>query len=166
MINEPAAPSPFSPRPIAPSAGGGGCSKPVFVGCGALLVLLGIGAVVFVVKAPALFHWWLGIVEKKVMEVVPPDVTPEERADLHQAFSDLGGVFQHGGQPDARYLQPFQTQLMEIISKPKGQVTRQQILDLTRTLERTAGKRAPSPPAPGAVPATPAPNPPPSGSRA
>jgi len=48
-------PSPFNPTPAAPSTGGGrGCSKPLFIGCGALLVLLGICAIVFVVKAPAL----------------------------------------------------------------------------------------------------------------
>jgi hypothetical protein len=93
------------------------------------------------------------------MAVVPDDVTPAERADLHRAFADLGGVFQHGGQPDARYLQPFQTQLMQVISKPKGQVTRQQILDLTRILEQTAGKRVP-PDAGGTAPAGPPANPP------
>jgi len=158
--------SPFNPTPAAPSAGGGrGCSKPLFIGCGALLVLLGICAIVFVVKAPALFEWWLRVVEQKVMTVVPDDVTPDERAALQKGFADLGGVFRHGGQPDAHYLQPFQSKLMQIVGKPKGQVTRQEILDLTRILEQTAGKKpvpapegAPPEPSP---PSTPSPSAPP-----
>jgi len=149
-------PSPFRPTPITPqTAGGGGCSKPLFVGCGAVLVLLGICAIVFVVKAQDLFQWWVGLVEQKVVSVVPDDVTPAERAALHQGFADLRGLFRHGGQPDGRFLQPFQAKIVEILSKPKGQVTRQEILDLTRILEQTAGKRpAPEGAAPGATPGT------------
>ena len=156
----PDAPSPFRPQPAAPAGGRGGCSKPVFVGCGALLLILGIGAIVFVVKAPALFQWWLKLVEEKVTAVVPADVTPEERAALHQSFVDLGGVFAHGSQPDAHSIQSFQTKLLEVLGKPKGQVTRQEILDLTRILELTAGKRPPAPARPetGANP-TPPPTP-------
>ena len=148
----PDAPSPFRPQPAAPAGGRGGCSKPVFIGCGVLLLLLGICAILFVVKAPALFQWWLRLVEEKVTAVVPPDVTPAERAALHQGFADLGQAFAHGGQADTRYLQPFQTKLMEVVGKPKGQVPRQEILDLTRILELTAGKhppeQAPPPPEP------------------
>jgi hypothetical protein len=162
-MTDPNAPSPFRPNPTTPATGGrGGCSKPLFVGCGILLLLLGIGAIVFVVRAPALFQWWLRIVEEKVTAVVPDDVTPEERAALHHAFADMGQAFAHGGQPDARYLQRFQTELMAVISKPKGQVTRQEILELTRVLELTAGKRvppAPVPTIPGAAPLNPTPPP-------
>ena len=155
----PDAPSPFRPQPAAPAGGRGGCSKPVFIGCGALLLVLGICAIVFVVKAPALFQWWLRLVEQKVAAVVPPDVTPDERAALHQGFVDLGGVFAHGGQPDAHYIQSFQAKLLEILGKPKGQVTRQEILDLTRILELTAGKRPPPPPPEAGANPTPPPTP-------
>ncbi len=156
----PDAPSPFRPQPAAPAGGRGGCSKPVFIGCGALLLLLGICAIVFVVKAPALFQWWLKLVEEKVMAVAPPDVTAEDRAALHQGFVALGGVFAHGGQPDAHYIQTFQSKLLEVLGKPKGQVTRQEILDLTRILELTAKKRPPAPPPPP-VGSAPNPTPPP-----
>lgn len=153
------APSPFGPTPAAPPAGRG-CSKPLFIGCGALLVLLLVGAVIFVFNAPKLFEWWLKVVEQKVMTVVPDDVTPDERAALQKGFADLSGVFRHGGQPDARYLQPFQSKLMQIVSRPKGQVTRQEILDLTRILEQTAGKK----PIPAPEGAPPEPSPPPGAS--
>ncbi len=151
-IVEPRAPSPFNPTPTAPSARGG-CSKPVFVGCGALMVLILCGFLYCAFNAQKLVQKWFALVEEKVTEVAPDDLTPGERGDLHRAFADLSAVFAHGGKSDPKYLQPFQTQLMQIISKPKGQVTRKQILELTRTLELTAGKRPP----PGAdeIPASP-----------
>lgn len=159
----PDAPSPFQPQPAAPATGGrGGCSKPVFIGCGVLVVVLVIGAILFLANARSIFRWWLGKAETMVTALVPPEVTPEERAALHRGFDDLGRAFTQGGQPDPRYLQQFQTKLVEVLQKPKGQVTRQQILDLTRILELTAGKHPPPqespPPAAGANP-TPPPTP-------
>ena len=144
-------PSPFNPRPVGPRPGGGGCSKPALLGCGAVLVLLGIAAVAFIVKAPDFLRWWFSKLEQQVMTQLPPDLPAVDRERLHQAFADLD----HGmssGKLDAAGLQQMQAKLVQLGSKPNRQLTRQDVIELTAALERLAGKTPPPYPAEPAKP--------------
>jgi uncharacterized protein HemX len=152
--------SPFNPvpRPIPPSRGG--CSKPVVIGCvvvflvGALAVLGGIFYVG--THRVALFQWTLQQMENNLLAQLPKDVTAEEKANLQQAFTDVRTAIQDG-KVSEEGLQPLQFKIIELTRKGSS-VTRQDVLDFTRTLQAVAGK--PAAPAGASPPAaTPAPTP-------
>ncbi|HZF14119.1 MAG TPA: hypothetical protein VFE33_35435 [Thermoanaerobaculia bacterium] len=140
-------PSPFQPRPAGPRPGGGGCSKPALLGCGAFLVLLGIGAVIFVVKSTDIARWWFHKVEAQVATQLPPDLPAADRERLHAAFAGLDRGLA-SGKLDPAGLQQLQTQLGQVIGKPNRQLTRQDVAGLTAALERLAGKTSASPATP------------------
>ena len=154
-VPPPLEPTPFGrpPGQPAPAAGRGGCGKPVMFGCAALLVLLGIGAIVFIANAARfsgwLLSWSLGNLEKQVMAGLPQDVTPAERERLRAAFgSALGAI--RAGRYDPQRLPGMQSEIMEI-ARNQGKVTRQDVLDLTKALEDIAAG-APHPAPPGGEP--------------
>jgi len=150
--------SPFQPQPISPrdpAAPHRGCSKPALVGCGLLLVLLGLGAILFIVNAQGITAWWLRLLEKQVQTQLPPDATAQDRERLRAAFADVRRALETQ-KIDAAALQQVQTRVLQI-AKKTGQVSRQDILDLTAALERLAGKSPPPQPSPPAE--TPAPRP-------
>ncbi|HVT15349.1 MAG TPA: hypothetical protein VHQ90_04080 [Thermoanaerobaculia bacterium] len=132
----PSVPSPFDPRPESRS--GPGCSKPLLLGCGAVLVLLGIGAVVFVVEAPTLFRKILDSMAGSLEPRLPPDLTPQERQRLHAAFAAAGRAVENK-KADLRKAQAFQRKLLAV-SDPQKPLTRQDVLDLIRALEDLAGQ--------------------------
>ncbi len=145
-------PSPFNPRPLGPRPGGGGCSKPALLGCGAVLLLLGIAAVVFIVEAPHLLRWWFGKLQAQVLSQLPPDLPAADRERLLAAFKDVD----HGiatGKLDAGGLQQMQQKLVQLSSKPNRQLTREDVLELTAALEHLVGK-TPAPPASAPGPST------------
>jgi hypothetical protein len=153
--------SPFNPvpRPIPPS--GGGCSKPLVVGCVAIFLvgaIAVIGGILYVGShADSLLQWILQTTETNLLAQLPKDVTPLERANLQQAFADVRHGLQQRAIPRER-LQPVQFKIMEITRKGSS-VTRQDILDFTRTLQDVAGKPVgPSTPTPAPTP-TPSPTP-------
>ena len=81
--------SPFNPG--RPSAGGASRARPLLIGCGALLVLLGIAAIVLVAKRAEFVGWMFQKLEAQILaklpeEGTPEEVTPEERKQLDQAF--------------------------------------------------------------------------------
>jgi hypothetical protein len=131
--------TPFNPG--APSARPGpGCSKPALIGCGVLLVLIGIGAVIFAVKAPAIVAWMFNKLEADVVSRMPPDATPDERARLRTAFADAVASIRTG-KADQTQLQKLQSEMMQIAQKPPGQtLTRDEVRELTEALEALAGK--------------------------
>jgi hypothetical protein len=141
--------SPFNPvpRPAAPQ-GGGGCSKPVVVGCiavflvGAIVVLGGIYYVG--THAEALLQWTLQTMEANLLSQLPKDVTPEEKANLQQAFSDVRQGLRQGTIPRER-LQSVQFKIMEMARKGPS-VTRQDVVDFTHSLQEVVGKPAGAPP--------------------
>jgi|GEM_PF-778960 len=154
----PASPFNPTPRPIPP--GSGGCSKPLVVGC-VIVVLVGaiavLGGIYYVgTHAVALFQWSLQQMENNLLMQLPKDVTPEEKANLQQAFADARKAIQDGKVPPER-LQPLQFKVIEITRKGSS-VTRQDIVDFTGSLEEVAGKPAPPAATPGPAP-TPAPTP-------
>jgi hypothetical protein len=135
--------SPFNPAPrAAVPQGGGGCSKPVVVGCiavflvGAFVVLGGIYYVG--THADALLQWTLQTMETNLLAQLPKDVTPEEKANLQQAFAGVRQGLQQGTIPRER-LQSVQFKIMELARKGSG-VTRQDIVDFTRALQEVVGK--------------------------
>jgi hypothetical protein len=146
--------SPFNPAPRPIPQSGGGCSKPVVVGC-IVIVLAGaiavLGGIYYVgTHAVALFQWSLQQMENNLLVQLPKDVTPEEKANLHQAFADVRQAIQDGKVPPER-LQPLQFKIIEITRKGSS-VTRQDIVDFTHSLQEVAGKPVGAPP-PAATPA-------------
>ena len=162
----PASPFNPTPRPIPP--GSGGCSKPLVVGC-VIVVLAGaaavLGGIYYVgTHAVALFQWSLQQMENNLLVQLPKDVTPEEKANLQQAFADVRKAIQDNKVPQDR-LQPLQFKIIEITRKGSS-VTRQDIVDFTRSLEDVAGKPAAPAASPTPAPApSPTPSPTPIGAR-
>lgn len=121
---------------------GPGCAKPFLIGCGALLLLVFIGLIAVVVKAPSITRWSLeqlgGVLEPRI----PADVSPQERAALRQALSDAGRAVE-AGTADGAKLQRVQQQLLQLATADR-KLTREQVLDFTRSLRELAHK----PPAP------------------
>ena len=77
------------------------------------------------------------------MAQLPKDVTPEEKERLRQAFADV-----RQGLKDGRIKpEEFQTMNFKImeIARKGSDVKRQDILELTRSLEEMAGKASPPP---------------------
>jgi len=150
----PPPPSPFNPtpRPMVPT-GRSGCSKPLVIGC-VVLFLLGavgvIGGLVYLAKnATSLLQWSFRQIETSVMAQLPPDVTPDERERLRQAFADATVAIQ-GIQGDPARASRVQTELMELArSARSSNLTREDVRKITESLERLAGKepeQTPSPP--------------------
>ncbi|HYN21139.1 MAG TPA: hypothetical protein VE078_09280 [Thermoanaerobaculia bacterium] len=139
----PAAPfHPGEPRRTGPSR-----TRPLLIGCGVVLVLLGIGAIVLVVKLPELVDWMFHQLESQVMAKLPPDITLEERQRLDAAFDAAAGAIgeRRANQAKAEELNAV---LMEF-ARAGRTITREDVLELTRALEETAGKAAhPDPPNP------------------
>jgi hypothetical protein len=147
----PAAPFDPSARPKS-----SGCPKPLVIGCLVVILVGGLavlGGLYYVGRhASGLLQWSLRQMENGVMAQLPKDVTPEEKQRLHQAFADVSQGLANGRiKPEA--MQPMQFKMMEIARKGSN-LTRQDILDLTRSLEEVAGKASPPP---AATPPSPSP---------
>lgn len=147
-VPPPIEPTPFGRAPER-TPGRGGCAKPVMFGCAALLVLLGIGAILFMANAGRvashLLRFSLGTLEKQIMANLPEDVTPEERERLRMAFASALAATSSGSF-DPQRLPEVQSEIMQIARRPQGQITRQDVLDLTAALERVAAGAAPGTP--------------------
>src|SRR6185295_6206410 len=98
-MSEPQAPLPPLPEPFAPAPRplrAPGCGRGALIGCGVLLVLFGIGAVALAFNANRMLAWWFHRVESMVVEKMPADVTPAERARFSAAFADLYRTIEEG----------------------------------------------------------------------
>jgi len=139
----PAAPFDPSARP-KPS----GCPKPLVISCLVIIIVGGVailGALLYVGRhASGLLQWSMRQMENGVMEQLPKDVTPEEKQRLHQAFADVSQGLKDGRIKPEEF-QSMQFKMIEIARKGSS-LTRQDVLELTRSLEEVAGK-AGSPPA-------------------
>jgi hypothetical protein len=159
--------SPFNPAASQVPREGPGCSKPLLIGCGALLLLLGVGVVVFRVELPDIVRWWFRQLDATLVARLPADTTQAERQRLHAAFAAAGRAASTG-QIDIGSMQRFQRKLMAL-TDPEVRLTHKDVQELTESLEalsRAPGAAAPrqpgapAPPAPG-PPAPPAPRQPP-----
>src|SRR5688572_9503596 len=156
----PVAPQPFASAPIEPRAGG--CGKPVFVGCGVVLVLLGIAGVLFVVKAKDLLVWSLEKAKGGITAKLAPDVTAADRERFETAFAAAASNIR-AGKMDPAALQRLQRRLMQAVDPQGGQVAREEFLDLIRAFEELGGLAPPAPeavPTPGPAQSQPSPPPP------
>jgi hypothetical protein len=134
--------SPFHPgRPR--SAGGGSGKRPLLIGCGALLLLLGIAAVVLVAKRAEVVGWMFQKLEAQILAKLPEDITPEERQRLDQAFDDAAQAIGSGAADQAEADQ-LNSVLLETAQGGR-QITREDVLKLTQALEEVAGKKSPEP---------------------
>ena len=169
----PPSPTPPIPRPFAPEPKPlpGGCSRPLLIGCGTIVVLFGIAAIVFVAKAKDLLAWTMREVEKQVVANLPAEVPEDERARLDRGF-DAAIARMQKGEVETPALYALQSQLMNAAEKSqKRAMTRDDVLDLLSALERVGGllpadgEQGGEVPTDGALPppatAEPAANPPP-----
>jgi hypothetical protein len=135
-------PAPFHPgRPR--SAGGASGKRPLLIGCGALLVLLGIAAVILVAKRAELVGWMFQKLEAQILAKLPEDVTPDERQRLDQAFDSAAQAIGSGTADQAKADQ-LNSVLLELAQGGR-QIAREDVLKLTSALEEVAGKRPPEP---------------------
>ena len=144
--------SPFNPAAAQVPRDGPGCSKPLLIGCGLLLLLLVVGVVVIRIEAPAIFRWTFRVAETSLTPRLPADATPAERQRLHQAFEAAGRSI-GTDQTDLANLQRVQREIMAL-SGSQAPLTHQQVRELTEALEAVAHKRGG--PGPGQAPGKPA----------
>lgn len=136
-------PSPFNPQGVPPGVPGrppgrSGCSKPLLIGCGAVLLLLGIGLILMIFNAPKIVQWSFRAMEQDIMGRLGPDVTPEDRARLATAFEDARDAMAKN-QMDITKVQAFQNKIMEVAPANRP-LSQKDVQDLTRSLEELAGK--------------------------
>lgn len=143
-----APPSPFNPQgasqPGIPGRppGRSGCSKPLLVGCGIVLLLLGAGLLLMIFNAPKIVQWSFTMMEQDVMRRLGSDVTPEDRARLAAGFEDARHAMEKG-QMDLNKVQAFQNKIMEVAPADR-KLSRKDVHELTLVLEDLAGKKAPA----------------------
>jgi len=135
-MNQPLPQQPFTPD--APATTPGGCGQPLLIGCGILIVLLGIAAAVFVIKAKDLFGWAMAQFEEEVVQMLPDDLTSEEAKRLDAAF-DAALEAWDANQADPVALQRLQEELWDTVSRSTGKLSREDVAKLTRALEEVAG---------------------------
>ena len=132
-------PSPFNPN--AQPKKGGGFPRPLIVGCVAILLIGGLGLLglfFYMAKnAGKVLQWSVTQMENGVMSKLPADVTQEERDRLRLAFTEVTAGLSSGAITPDKF-QPVQFKILEIVRKE--QVTRQDVLDLTKLLEETAAQ--------------------------
>jgi hypothetical protein len=119
----------------------------VLVGCGVLFLLLGVAAVFFLLKARTLLAWSLRQARAQVIANLPMDATAEDRERFEAAFTAAVSAIERN-QMDPAALQALQRDLMRVIQKPEGRLTREEFLSLTESLERLGGLSPPEEDAP------------------
>lgn len=129
---------PFGPAPQEPVAGG--CSRVGLIGCGVVVLLLGVASVVFLFKAGDLFAWAMTRFEVEITQALPDDCTESERRRLHDAFAHAADAVR-SGEFDPLALQRLQGKLRESLLDDDQSLTRDQVLELTIILEEVAGVR-------------------------
>ena len=143
---EPSAPppaSPFNPTAAPARPAGGGCPKPLILGCLGLLVLVGLGLVGAIFYAGThvgqLLQLSLRQSETAVFSAMPKDVPPDEQQRLRQAFEAARQRAGHPTNPQeiAEASQQLQLKTLGIIRKGQA-ATRKDIQDLTVALEEFA----------------------------
>lgn len=138
--------APFAPRPAAaPSRSG--CSKPLVITCGVLILLAGIAAIVgfyLLAKNVDTILVWAG---RELVKQMPSDVTPEEKERFEQAMAEFSAALKEGRMDPGR-VQAVQGKLMAA-SRKGANLTRQDVLELTEALEEAARSARPPDPLPG-----------------
>ena len=128
---------PFSPH--GPQSKWSGGSHRALLGCGVLILLLGVGSVVFLVKAKDLFGWMMGELEAQVMESLPANISEAETLELSAAFDAVvEAVREDRASPLA--LQELQSMLRESLEGGPKRLSREEVQDLIEALDRVSGR--------------------------
>ncbi|MEO8195171.1 MAG: hypothetical protein ABI689_00460 [Thermoanaerobaculia bacterium] len=135
-------------KPFAPEKmrGDGGCQKPVLIGCGLLSLLLGIAAVVFVVKAKDVLAYAMNQLRVEIVAHLPEDAGATERQRLEVAF-DAALARIRGGELDPAALQELQKKLTVAASASSARrLTREELDGLVAALDKfnQGGAKAPA----------------------
>ena len=141
---------PFDASPKEP--GGVGCSRFGLIGCGVVVLLLGVAAVVFLFKAGDLFGWALTQFETEITRSLPDDLADAERQRLREAFDKAADAVR-SGEFDPGALQKLQGKLRDSLLDEDNALTREQVLELIVTLEEVAGGSSEEDPAEEGMPA-------------
>lgn len=138
-MNDSLPPLPPAPaKPFAPetTSGGGGCQKPLLIGCGLLALLLGIAAVVFVVKAKDVLAYAMNQLRTEVVAHLPEDVGESERQQVEDGF-DAALARIRGGELDPAALQELQKKLTAAASAAATRrLTREELDGLVAALDK------------------------------
>lgn len=130
---------PFSPE--GPQSKWSGGSRWGLLGCGALILLLGIGSVVFLLKAKDLFGWMMGELEAQVMESLPANITEPEMEELAAAFDAAVEAVQED-RANVVALQELQKMLREALGNGPNRLSREEVQSLIGALDRVSGRSA------------------------
>lgn len=146
----PDVPRPFADEPKQVS--GEGCGKIALFGCGALILLFGVGMVLFAMNLERVMVWIVGQLETQIERGLPADLPQEDRDRLARAFDDFEKAALSGEMSQAS-MAALQAQLMQAAEEVQQGLTREQVEELTVALERAAGtegkKEGEPPPATG-----------------
>lgn len=148
-------PPPPTPRPFEsqPRSAPGGCGTPLLIGCGVLAILLGVGAIVFVVKAKSLLAFTMEKLQQQVVANLPAEITAAERDRLETAFAAAIARVR-GGEIDPGLLQAMQSKLVAAAERaPRSALSAADVAALTESLEQFATGATVTPPGPEATPA-------------
>ena len=127
----------FDLRPGPPDKKGSGCSRNLLIGCGVLLVLLGIGTVLFVLNASKVATWLYTKLEEQVVAQLPEDLPEEDRQRLAAAFDDVRAAIQDGSVSPGK-LQQAQGKMTEMVQDAEN-ITAEDVRELAALLEAAAG---------------------------
>jgi hypothetical protein len=136
----PERPPPRAPVDLAARLGGGPRpARVVLIGCGVVFLLLGVAAVIFMLRADDFVGWVFGSLEETVMARLPPDLPSADRRRLEAAFGSARERVESGeGDPDAmRRLQAELTALAR--DGAGGPLTREQVARIIAALEGVVG---------------------------
>ena len=131
-------PPPAQAKPFAPEkvSGGGGCQKPLLVGCGLLSLLLGIAAVVFVIKAKDVLAYAMNQLRSEVVAHLPEDAGETERQRVETGF-DAALARIRSGELDPVALQDLQKKLTSAASAAATRrLTREELDGLVAALDK------------------------------
>lgn len=136
------------PRPVAAE---GGCGRASLIGCGVLVVLVGIVFVLVAFNVEAVLVRLLRLQQTAMERSLPADLPAAERERVDQAWSGLYRAIDEGEvEPEA--IQRLQRELMETTPGPDRRLSREQVRRLTEALEATAaGEMPPEAPSPEVV---------------
>lgn len=153
-------PRPFDAPAPRPAGGGAGCQKPLLVGCGVLTLLLGIGAIVFVLKAKDVLAFAMNQLRAQVVSHLPDDLGDAERRRLEGSFDQAIERIRQG-KIDPAALQDLQAKLTTAAqSSASRRMTAAEVAGLQSALDGFNGVKPEEPAADAATDSSPAPGPP------
>ncbi len=127
---------PFESTPTEPIPGG--CSRAGVIGCGVVILLLGIASVIFLLKAGDLFAWAMSRFEIEITRALPEDFSDADRQRLERAFAGASESVRTG-EFDPLALQRLQSKLRQSLLDEDQKLTREEALELIEILEEVAG---------------------------